>query len=36
MHRFAHAETLLPLAAFFGLYKDDIPLLPTNYEGKYM
>ena len=34
IHRFAHAETLIPLVCFLGLFRDKEPLLPTNFEGK--
>ena len=34
IHRFAHAETLVPLVCFLGLFRDKEPLLPTNFEGK--
>ena len=33
--RFAHAETLVPLTAFLGLFLDKQPLTASNYNGRY-
>ena len=34
--RFAHAETLIPLACALGLYKDREPLSPNKYKGLFL